>query len=324
MRWTSALLAAGIAVAYPASAQDPKAWLEAQNLDAMDTKTFQEFDVVVARLKGAKDAKDGEDRVIIFGKGKPAWQSNPKETDPGSRWTVHSIGRDLDGDGHPDVHFSSHTGGANCCTTHYVLRLKPQVKRLAAYSAGSMGGGEFIEVAGRKAPVMISADDSSANAFAPYANSYFPLLVLEVGSKGRMQLATDLMQSRLPGQPPPVCTQPVATSNPWLKERCAEYSGSRRQARTADIKTRLSTIKTNRSADKLRWEDYFENGVLASVSAEINRYTYTGHGGAGMSWLETVWPGNDGVKSKFVATLQQTQAKSVFAGDLRGLASDYR
>jgi hypothetical protein len=147
--------------------------------------------------------------------------------------------------------------------------------------------------------------------------------VLEVGSKGRMQFAADLMQSRLPGQPPPVCTLPAATSNPWLKERCAEYSGSRRQARTADIKTRLSSIKTNRSADKLRWEDYFENGVLASVSAEINRYTYTGHGGAGMSWLETVWPGNDAVKAKFVATLRQTQAKSVFAGDLRGLASDY-
>ena len=324
MRWTSLLLVAGIAVAYPVSAQDSKAWLEAQNLDAMDTKTFQEFDVVVARLKGAKDAKDGEDRVIIFAKGKPAWQSNPKETDPGSRWTVHSIGRDLDGGGQPDVHFSSHTGGANCCTTHYVFRLKPQVKRLAAYSAGSMGGGDFIEVPGRKAPVMISADDSSANAFAPYANSYFPLLVLEVGSKGRMQFAADLMQSRLPGQPPPVCTQPLASSNPWLKERCAEYSTSRRQARTAEMRTRLSSIKTNRSADKLRWEDYFENGVLAAVSAEVNRYAYTGHGGAGMSWLETVWPGNDAVKTKFVATLQQTQAKSVFASDLRSLASDYR
>src|ERR1700694_858025 len=110
MHWTYALFAVGLAVAFPAAAQDSKAWLESQNLDALDTKTFQEFDVVVARLKGAKDAKDGEDRVIIFAKGKPAWQSNPKETDPGSRWTVHSIGRDLDGDGQPDVHFSSRTG----------------------------------------------------------------------------------------------------------------------------------------------------------------------------------------------------------------------
>ena len=41
-----------------------------------------------------------------------------------------------------------------------------------------MGGGDFIDVPGRKTAVMVSADDSSANAFAPYANSYFPLLIL--------------------------------------------------------------------------------------------------------------------------------------------------
>src|SRR5436190_7929963 len=109
MRWTSALLAVGLAVAYPVAAQDSKAWLEAQNLDAVDTKGFQEFEAVVARNKGAKDAKNGEDRVVIFKQGKPHWQSNPKETDPGSRWPIHSIGRDLDGDGQPDVHFRSHT-----------------------------------------------------------------------------------------------------------------------------------------------------------------------------------------------------------------------
>ena len=111
-------------------------------------------------------------------------------------------------------------------------------------------------------------------------------------------------------------------SNPWLKERCAEYMTARRQARTADIKQRLSAIKSTRSAAELKWEDYFENGVLSAVSAEINRYTYTGHGAAGMNWLETVWPGNDAVKAKFVNTLRLTQAKSVFAEDLKAIASN--
>ena len=316
----AAAIVAALATALPSAAQDTKAWLEAQNLEATSTKSYNEFDAVVAHTKGAP----ADERAVVLKAGKPIWQSNPKETDPGSRWTLHSIGRDLAGNGQPDVHFSSYTGGANCCTTHHIYQIKPQVKRLAAYSAGSMGGGDFIDVPGRKAPVMVSADDSPANAFAPYANSYFPLLILEVGPKGRMQFAQDLMQSRLPGQPPPVCTQPLATSNPWLKERCAEYSTSRRQARTTEIKARLSSIKSQRSADKLKWEDYFENGVLAAVSAEMNRYTYTGHGGAGFNWLETVWPGNDAVKEKFVATLRQTQSKSSFAEDLRQLASSYR
>jgi hypothetical protein len=318
------LLVLAIAAALPCHAQESKAWLESQGLEAVDTKTFNEFEAVVARIAGAKDAATGEERVIVFAKGKPAWQSSPKETDPGSKWTIHSIGRDLDGDGKPDMHASSHSGGAHCCTIHHVLRLQPKVQRLAAYSAGNVGGGEFIEIAGRKAPVMISADDSSAFAFAPYANSYFPLMILEVGPKGRMQFARDLMQTRLPGQPPPVCALPLATSNPWLKERCGEYTSSRRQERTKQIQTRLAGIKSGRSADKLKWEDYFENGVLAAVSAEMNRYTYSGHGNAAFNWLETVWPGNDAVKVKFINTLRQTQGKSVFAEDLKALASDYK
>jgi hypothetical protein len=320
MRCREFLVLAALAVAAPlASAQDSKAWLEKEGLDAVDSKTIDVYEAVIARPKGGGDA-----RAIIFAKGKPAWQSTPKDTEPGSKWTLHSIGRDFDGNGQPDVHFSTNTGGATCCTTHHIYQLKPQVKRLAVYSAGSMGGGEFIDIAARKTPVMVSADDSSANAFAPYANSYFPLLILEVGAKGRVQFAQDLMQSRLPGQPPPVCTQPLAASNPWLKERCAEYTSSRRLARTAEIKSRLSSIKQSRSADKIKWEDYFENGVLAAVSAEMNRYTYTGHGGAAMNWLETVWPGNDAVKAKFIATLRQTQAKSVFAEDLKAIASNYQ
>ena len=319
------LLGCALALSPPSGAQDTKSWLESQGLAAADTKSFQDLDVVIAYPRDG-DPKAAEQRLVILKGGKPQWQSNPKETEPGSRWTVHSVGRDLDGDGQPDLHASTFSGGRQqaCCTTHHVLRLKPQVKRLAGYSAGNVGGGEFIDVPGRKAPVMISADDSSAHAFAPYANSYFPVMILEVGPKGRMQLAHDLMQTRLPGQPPPVCTVTTLMTNPWLKERCGEYTGARRLERTNQIKTRLAGIKSGRAADKLTWEDYFENGVLAAVSAEMNRYTYTGHGNAAMNWLETVWPGNDAVKVKFVTTLRQTQAKSAFAEDLKGLASDGR
>src|ERR1700687_1633284 len=289
-QWRSLGVGLLLAVAgiLPSRAQDSNSWLESQGLEAADTKSFQEFEALVVRLKGAKAAASAEERGVIFKQGKPVWQSSPKESDPGSRWTLHSIGRDLDGGGQPDVHFSSYTGAAHCCTTHHIYGLKPQVKRLAVYSAGNVGGGDFLEIPGRKSPVMISADDSSAYAFAPYANSYFPVLILEVGSKGRMQFASDLMQSRLPGQPPPVCAQPVATANPWLKERCGEYTTSRGQERTSQIKARLAAIKSGRSADKLKWEGYFEYGVLAAVSAGMNRYTYTGHGKAAFHWLATV------------------------------------
>jgi hypothetical protein len=324
MRFT--LMAAAFAAVLampPARAQDAKAWLESQGLEAAATKTFEDYEAVVARVKGAKDAKAAEERVVLLAKGKPVWQSNAKETDPGSKWTVHALGRDLDGDGKPDFHVSSHSGGPSCCTTHHVYRLGPRPARLAVYDAGNVAGGEFIDVAGRK-PIMISADDSSANAFAPYANSYFPVVILEVGPRGRMQFARDLMQTRLPGQPPPVCATPVASANPWLRERCGEYQAARRNTRTNEVKSRLAAIKSGRSVDKLKWEDYFETGVLAAVSAEMNRYAYTGHGHAGYTWLEQIWPGNDAIKVKFVSTLRQTQAKSAFADDLKAIASDQR
>ncbi len=323
------ILAVALGLAAPALAQkapkappppaDPKEWLESQGLAAAETKSFGDYEVVIARATAGK-----EEKVVVFTKGKATWQSNPKENPDAAKWVIHSLGRDLDGDGQPELHLSAHSGGAHCCTTHYVYRLKPQVKRHAMYPANNVGGGDFLELPGRKTPVMVSADDASALAFAPNANSYFPAVILEVSPKGRIQFATDLMRSKLPGQPPPVCGQPTATANPWLKQRCDEYTSSRRNARVAEMKTKLAEIKTGRSADQLKWDDYYATGVLSAVSAEMNRYAYTGHAAAGINWLENVWPGNDATKLKLLTTLRQTWGKSVFAEDLKTLASDYR
>ena len=314
------LMAGALAFSGVAGAQDTASWVASQGLEAVELKPFQDMDIVITRAPGAK-----EQRLAIVQKGKPIYQSTAKENEGAVKWVIHSIGNDLDGDGQPDLHVSSFSGGAHCCTTHYVIKLKPKaVAKLAVYPANNVGGGDFLEIPGRKTPIMVTADDSSAYGFAPYANSYFPAVILEVSPKGRFQFAADLMRSKLPGQPPPVCAQPAATNNPWLKERCGEYSSARRNSRVAEIKAKLSEIKQGRSADQLKWDDYYASGVLAAVSAELNRYAYTGHGAAGMNWLETMWPGNDAVKLKMLNTLRTAWTKSVFAEDLKGLAADYR
>jgi hypothetical protein len=298
-----------------AVAQDAASWLASQGLTSRDLKKFEDFEVAVARTP------EGAEKAVVLRQGKPLWQSGPKDAEPGAKWTIHSVGRDLTGDGQPDAHLTSFSGAANCCTTHHVLQLKPGVKRVAMQATGSVSGSEFIELPGRRTPVMISADDASANVFAPYATSYFPLVVLEVGPRGRMQLARDLMQSKLPGQPPPVCATPAASGNAWLRERCAEYGTVRRQERVAQIKQRLEAVKATRSADKAKWQDYVDKGAVGAVAAELNRYAYTGHGAAGLNWLETIWPGNDLIKQQLVTRLRETHAKSAFAEDLKALAS---
>lgn len=317
--------AALAAPAAPTGPQDSKSWLESQGLEASANKEFQEFEAIVARVKGAKDAQSAEERVVVFAKGKLAWQSGPKDLlEPAVKLTLHSLGRDLDGSGQPQLHFSGYSGGAHCCTTHYVYKLKPQVRRHAVYPAKNVGGTDFMDLPGRKTPIMISADDSSATVFAPYSNSYFPLVVLELSPKGKFQFAGDLMRTRLPGMPPPVCAQPAATANPWLKERCGEFAGAKRKTRTTEIQAKLKEIKGSRSADKIKWDDYYATGVLSAVAAEMNRHAYTGYGAAGMNWLETVWPGNDTVKVAFLDKLRESRAKSVFADELRVLATDTR
>jgi len=67
-----------------------------------------------------------------------------------------------------------------------------------------------------------------------------------------------------------------------------------------------------------------KESAIAAVSAEMNRYAYTGHAAAALNWLETLWPGNDAVKLKMLNTLRTAWSKSVFAEDLKGLAADYR
>jgi hypothetical protein len=311
--------------ATPATAQESKAWLESQGLEAAANKEFQEYEAVVARVKGAKDSLAAQEPIVLFRQGKVAWQTNHKElVEPAARFTLLSLGRDINGDGQPDLHFSADSGGAHCCTVHYVYGIKPQVRRLAVYNSRNAGGSDFIDIPGRKTPVMISADDSSANVFAPYSNSYFPVVILEVASAGRFRFVPDLMRPKLPGMPPPVCAQPAATANAWLKGRCAEFSGAKAKARTAEIQAKLREVKAERSADKAKWEDYFASGVLTAVAAEMNRYAYTGHAGAGLNWLEGVWPGNDAIKLGFLEKLRETRAKSAFAEDLRVLSTDNR
>ena len=323
MRRQFAVLA--VLAAAPAIAQEGQPWLDSQGLEAASWKSFQELEVVVARVKGAKEPAAAQERVIVFKQGKPAWQSSEKDgIEPASRLTLHSFGRDLDGDGQPELHFSAYSGGAHCCTTHFIYRVKPAVKRHAVYAAKNVGGSDFIELPGRKTPAMVSADDTSAYVFAPYASSYFPMVILEVSPKGRFQFAQDLMRGKLPGDPPPVCAQPAATANPWLKDRCGEFTSAKRKARTQEIQAKLREIKSQRSADKLKWDDYVATGVLAAVAAEMNRYAYTGFGAAGMNWLETVWPGNDANKVRFLEKLRETRAKSAFAEDLRVLSTDTR
>ena len=97
---------------------------------------------------------------------------------------------------------------------------------------------------------MISADDSSANAFAPYANSYFPAAHPRGGRQGRMQFAARHDADAPSRNAAARLRAALANTNPWLKERCAEYTTRGARRARARSQTRLATIKATRSAEK--------------------------------------------------------------------------
>ena len=100
----SVLIILAILAVVPVHAQESKAWLESQGLEAAANKEFQEYEAVVARVKGAKDSLAAQERIVLFRQGKVAWQTNPKElVEPATRFTLHSLGRDINGDGQPDL-----------------------------------------------------------------------------------------------------------------------------------------------------------------------------------------------------------------------------
>jgi len=121
-----------------------------------------------------------------------------------------------------------------------------------------------------------------------------------------------------------VCGQPAATANPGSRSVAASSPAPSARRAPRRFQAKLREIKSDRSADKIKWDDYVGTGVLSAVAAEMNRYAYTGHAAAGMNWLETVWPGNDAIKVTFLEKLRESRQKSVFAEELRVLATDTR
>ena len=308
-----------LAAALPAAAQEAKSQLEAQGLEVLDTKTFQDFEVLAAKVKGAKDGATAQSRIVIFQAGKKPVEITDKDIAVASQVEIKSVGRDLNGDGQPDLLFSAFSGGAHCCLTYYVYSLKPKIAKLAAYASGNSGATGFVDIPGRKKPVVFSADDTSAHAFTNYAGSVFPMVVLEVGDKGRFVFAQDLMKSKLPGMPPPVCKMEGVKLETFQQRVCDEYASAKRKARSAKIKAQLDDIKVGRDHGKVPWDDYWKTGMMAEMAGEMDRYAYTGHGAAGFGWLDSVWPGNDAVKAKFVAMYNENKAKSQFAEDMKAL-----
>ena len=195
---------------------------------------------------------------------------------------MHSVGRDLDGNGQPTCTLRAH-GGATAAH-HHVYQLKPS-EAAVAYSEGSMAG-RFHRASRRKSAVMSPPTTLRRMPSRP-TQLYFRWYP-RGGAERACSSRADLMQSKLPGQPPPICTQPPATSNPaqgtlrgvWElagRREPTDQAGCRRSSRSAP--RQVSGRTTSRTEC---WRQSPPRSTLP--------YTATRRG---RQLLETVWPGNE-------------------------------
>ncbi|MBB6098859.1 hypothetical protein HNR42_002294 [Deinobacterium chartae] len=86
--------------------------------------------------------------------------------------------QDLDQDGQPEVLLSGYSGGAHCCTTHYLYQLKDAPRLMLRYFAGNAPGLMPKQLDGKGALELVGSDDRFAYAYGLcYACSPFLIRV---------------------------------------------------------------------------------------------------------------------------------------------------
>jgi hypothetical protein len=129
---------------------------------------------------------EGERRVASFG----------VPTDI-SAFTVSDLtGRDISGDGQPDVVVSSWSGGAHCCYTTAVVSVGPEVRPVLDLSTGNCQG-EFVDLDGDGTLEFVTCDDAWAYDYCSFADSPLPRVVYAYdAAAGRYKPDTPRFASR--------------------------------------------------------------------------------------------------------------------------------
>jgi len=86
-------------------------------------------------------------------------------------------GRDINGDGQPDLIVSEWSGGAHCCYTTTVYSAGAEIRPLLALGTGNCGPGEFRDLDGDMVLEFITCDDAWAYAYCSFADSPLPRVV---------------------------------------------------------------------------------------------------------------------------------------------------
>ena len=191
------------------------------------------------------DDQTGEGRIEILKAGKPVYQKNADgRCDIGTRLVEDDVpnaltemGKNITGNGIPNLVISEWTGGAHCCSNFHIFEIGPRFRFLAKIEAEHGESSHFADLDGDQNLEFIGEDWTFAYWHTSFVASPAPEIILRF-TAGKYRLAEDQMR-----KPPPSeaelneSIRQIRTDESWKEQRPPEtlwgemldliYSGNR-------------------------------------------------------------------------------------------------
>ena len=195
-----------------------------------------------------------------------------------------AMGRDITGDGQPDLVIAQWSGGANCCLTLHLFEIGPRFRKIGDIDAAfGDQGPHFVHLETGPGLQIQIYDWTFANWHADFADSPAPKVILRY-KDGAYRIAPDLM-------------------------RTASIDSKALGGKLAQVKS---------DAKDLRGGSWPEAAIPPSLWAAMLDLIYQGHQDAAWQFMNQAWPPSVGGKARFkrdfIAQLRRSPyAKSIMA-----------
>ena len=197
-----------------------------------------------------------------------------------------TMGKDITGDGQPDLVISEWTGGANCCLIFHIFEIGSKFRKIADIDAqfGDQGP-HFVQLTKGPGLQIQIYDWTFANWNTDFADSPAPKVILQYAG-GTYVMAPELMR----------------TPSADLK----------------DVAAKIVQIKTDSKGLKGSWPDA---KIPPELWAEMLDLIYTGHRIVAWQFLHDAWPPTVSGKEKFLDDFMTQLKKSPYWKEVAKLAT---
>ncbi len=197
-------------------------------------------------------------------------------------------GRDVTGDGVPDLAFLEYSGGMHCCNSLWLYELGDEVRLLAEVEAGD-GWIEFSDVDGDLVPELLVGDNTFAYWDFCYADSPIPEIVLRWDGNGYVHYS-EWMEASAPAR--------YELEDLVRNERAEEFWAAR-----------VAQLPPEVAARELASYEYRFPPVLLGKMFE---FVHAGNPEAARELLEIAWGGSEEGREAYYREFLETVRKGRF------------